>query len=273
MEDRKRARQFSSAISDLEAVAKENERIYGKGSPVGDRNKNIDIVGGLRITRVAMDDAGLRRLRTSFHRLNEVIPDDRAKIAEKASGLGIDFTVAWIANTLLANGATLPGTQDSPPKMMQTAPFQRGMVYYVPTTPGGYIPSNVYYQIDGLDSGTKDRSSPMQRAVYNVIVQNPPALSQATYEGQTDFSKKPKARGVESSEVPEEVPVPAVPTSDIQGTLARLKAFEKAAPGSLAKIMPSIKFAAERGMTPSSIKSQFPGFGQADFQALLDAMK
>lgn len=273
MEDRKRAQQFSSAIDDLAAAAKEHEKIFGKGSPVGDRNKNIDIVGGLRITRVAMDDSGLRRLRTSFHRLGEVIADDKAKISEKASGLGIDFTVAWIANTLLANGATLPGTQDSPPKGFQTAPFQRGMVYYVPTTPGGYIPSKVYYQIDGLDSGTRDKSAPLQRAVYNVILQNPPALSQATYEGQTDFSKKPKSKETEPLEAAEDVPVSSVPTSDIQGTVARLKAFEKAAPGSLAKIMPSVRFAAEKGIVPASIRSQFPGFGQADFQALLDSLK
>ena len=239
----------------------------GKQSYTG--TKNINITGNMRITRVVKSADQLRRERTSYHRWEELNGSERDSVIAKASTVGVATLLGWVVNVLLVNGATLPGLPDIAPQPFKDVPYQKGMVYYVPMSPGGIHASLVYYQLDGF-------TPEQQKAIYNTVMIQPEALKTSSYEGQNDT--EPKARrgskpGSETETLEPTGVTTAPPTAaDIPGAVKRLKTLDKLSPGAIAKMLPSIKFAADKGTIPGSIRSQFQEFTQADFVSLLSKL-
>lgn len=253
----------STMIDDLEKVSSQLQTI--KGGPSFTGNKNINITGNIRITRVVKSQDNLRRERTSYHKWEELTSSEKENVNAKSSAAGLGIFLGWIVNVLLVNDATIPGIPDIAPDPFKTTLFQRGMVYYVPTTPGGFSPSNVYYQVDGLDAD-------QQKSVFSVINRQPEVLKTESYKGQNDTSGSSRGERKESSKSDLEltgVTVTPPSSSDIPGAVARLKKIDKVSPGALKLMMPNIRYAAEKGVIPGSIKSQFPGFTKEDFAELL----
>jgi len=253
----------SDAIDDLEKVSAELAPI--KGGPSFTGTKNINITGNLRITRLVKSQDQLRRARTSYHKWDELSWSEREIVNEKSTKAGLGQFLGWIVNVLLVNDATIPGIPDIAPDPFKTAGFQRGMVYYVPTEKAGFLPSNVYYQIDGLDAD-------QQRAVYNVVNRAPEEMSTESYKGQNDTSGKSRGETKSSTTSDTELTgtkITPPSSTDIPAAVERLKKIDKLSPGALKLMLPNIKYAAEKGVIPGSIKSQFPGFTKEDFVSLL----
>ncbi len=252
----------ASTIDSLEQTATELAPVAGGPSFTG--TKNINITGNLRITRVVKSNDQLRRSRTSYHKWEELSSSEKEVVNSKSAAAGLGQFLGWIVNVLLVNDATIPGLPDVAPDPYKSVLFQRGIVYYVPTQKGGFAPSNVYYQIDGLDGD-------QQRAVLNVINRNPEEMRTESYKGQNDTSGKERgSSGSYSADVETTGEKPTIPgSSDIPGAVERLKKIDKLSPGSLKLMVPNIRYAAEKGVIPGSIKSQFPGFSKEDFVSLL----